>query len=495
MKCRIILLLYIFFTTHLFSQEVYNVEILNAKEAIMEPRDGEMIKKLTGQVKLRHKGTLINCDTATIFANNNIEAFGNVVITRPSGTRVQGNILNYYSQLRLAVIKENVILTDKKSKLYTTDITYDMNHDIGYYLNGGKLINENTTITSLHGTFFSNTSTVLFKQNVQVTNPKYKLTSDSLQYNTKLKRTIFTSSTKIDNDSGYIWCNKGWYDEEKNEYSFGKGTIIYNAPQMILTDSIFFNKKTGFSRIYKTFEFHDTSTKIHVYGDTAEMWDNNKHIRAYKRPIMIYESEDAKPLFIRANILESIEDKNKHKTFHGYTNVRIYGQDFQAVCDTFMYHSTDSTMKLYKNPFAWRENSQISGKKLFVLLKNNKPNTIDAYENGFIAQEETTNHYSQISGDTINIKLLDNKIKTVTSFPNAKSIYYAKEEGKGYLGINSSISHKLVAFFDSGQIKRIVFYDKPKSTFYPVKDLTPTNRFLSNFVWKEALRPKSKDDL
>lgn len=479
----------------IFCQEVYNVDILNAKEAIMETRDIEKVKILTGDVKLKHKGTLIYCDSATIFENNNIEAIGNVLITRPSGTKIHGKYLNYFSQLRLAVVKENVVLTDKKSKLYTTDITYDMNHDIGYYLNGGKLVNEKTIITSLHGTYYSKTSLVLFKQNVIVESPKYKLTSDSLQYNTKLKRTFFTTSTKIENDSGYIWCNKGWYDEEKNEYSFGKGTIIYNSPQMILTDSIYFNKNTGFSRIYKTFEFHDTSSKIHVYGDTAEMWDNNKHIKAYKRPILIYESSDNKPLFVRANTLESKEDKLKNKTFYGYKNVRIYSQDFQAVCDTFTYFSLDSIMRLYKDPFAWKDSSQISGKKLNVLLRNNKPNKIEIYENGLIAKEEAKDHYSQIAGDTIFINLNDGKIQNVISYFNAKSIYYAKEDGKGYLGINSSECYKLVASFDSGNIKKIAFYEKPKSIFYPLKDINTTNKFLSNFVWKVALRPKSKDDL
>jgi len=482
-----------------FSQEVYEVEILPpTKEGIMENINGEIIKRLVGTVKLRHKKNLIDCDSAIIYQNNNIDAFGHVVIRKNSQTKVQGEVLHYFSNQKLAVLSQNVILTDKKSKLYTEDITYDLFNDIGYYMTGGKLVNDGSEITSQQGTFYTKINQVLFKQNVKLNHPKYNLTSDSLQYDTKLKRSIFKTSTKIENDSGYIWCNSGWHDEEKNQSSFGQGTYIYDAPQWILTDSIFYDRKNGKSYIYKTFEFHDTAMKVHMFGDSAYMFNDNKDMIAYKRPILIIESSDNKPTFIRGDILETKTDKKNNKVLNAIKNVRMYSRDFQGVGDTMNYFSADSMLIMRKNAVLWKDEYQILGDKIITYFENKKPKLMHIFGNSFVASQETIKgHFNQISSDTNYVQFKDGSLDNMFAFGNAKSIYYGKEDAPkmGYLGLNSTESYSLRMIYDSSKPKKIVFYEKPKAIFYPVKEITDANRFLSNFVWKEALKPKSKDDL
>jgi lipopolysaccharide export system protein LptA len=495
----------IFFTSffliqfNCFGQEMYEVEILPpTQEGVMETVNGETIKRLVGNVKLRHKNNLIDCDSAVIYANNNIDAFGHVVIRKNAQTKVQGNVLHYISMQKIALLNGNVIMTDKKSKLYTEDMTYDLNNDIGYYMQGGKLINDNSEITSQYGSFFTKTSQVLFRQNVYVNHPKYKLTSDSLVYDTKLKRSVFKSSTKIENDSGYIWCNQGWHDEEKNQSTFGYGTYIYNSPHWMLTDSIFYDRKNGKSFIYKTFEYHDTLMKVHVFGDSAVMYNDNKDITAFKRPILILESSDNKPTFIKGDILDVKTLKNDNRIMTAIKNVRMYNADFQGVGDTMKYFSLDSSMYMSKNAFLWKDKYQISGNQIYTYFKNRKPNKMNVYGNALMVQEEDVkNHYNQISSDSNHVYFKDGKMDFMFAYGNAKSIYYGKEEGKGnyYIGLNSTESYSLKMTYDSTSPKTITFYQKPKASFIPVKEINDGNRFLSNFVWKEMIRPKSKDDL
>lgn len=47
----------------------------------------------------------------------------------------------------------------------------------------------------------------------------------------------------------------------------GEGLISDNPPSWLLTDSIFYDKKNGKHYIYKTFEYHDTAAKTHLFGD------------------------------------------------------------------------------------------------------------------------------------------------------------------------------------------------------------------------------------
>ena len=460
----------------------------------METVNGELLKKLIRHVNLKHKNNYIDCDTAIIYQNNNIDAMGNVTL-RKKTMKVQGDFLQYFSNQKLAVLNNNVVLTDKKSKLYCQDMTYDLNNDRGYYMKGGKLVNEKTTITSQFGTYFSETSQALFRQNVYVNHPDYKLSSDSLLYDTRKKRSIFKTSTKIENDSGYIWCNSGWYDEEKNQSSFGHGTYIYNPTSWILTDSIFYDKRNGKSNIYKTFEYHDTAAKIHVFGDTAIMFNDNKDIIAYKRPILILESSDNKPTFIRAEVLESRRNE-KTKLLKATKQVRVFNQDFQGIGDTMYYFEKDSLMILKKDPVVWEGSDQISGNRIDIYMENKKPRRMNVFENAFLIQaEEVKGHYNQISSDTIHIYFKKGEVDELHAFRNARSIYYGKEEGKGYLGLNSTESNSLKAFFDSSRVKKIVFYENPKAIFIPVKEIDDSNKSLPNFKWQEALRPKNKDDI
>jgi len=487
----------IFLSTDCVSQEKYEVEILPpTAQGVMETINGEAIKILVGNVKLRHKLNFIDCDSAVIYPNNNIDAFGHVFIRKKNGAHAYGDKLNYLSLQKVAILRGNVILLDKKSKLYAEDITYDLNNDVGQYLTGGKMINGESEITSQTGTFFTKDDLVLFRQNVRVNHPKYKLESDSLMYNTKLKRSIFKTSTKIVNDSGYIWCNSGWHDEEKNQSSFGRGTYIYNPPSWLLTDSIFYDKKQGKSYIYKTFEYHDTAAKTHLFGDSAYMYNDNKDIIAYNRPVLILESTDNKPTFIRGDILiNQTLDKNQ-KIMKFLRNVRLYNSDFQAVADTMIYKTVDSSIFMKDSAYVWQEESQLSGLKLYIYLNNKKPKRINVYGNSFMAQQEQAiGHFNQVSSDSSHFFFKDGKMDYLYAFGNTKSIYYGKEDGKGYLGLNNSESYSLKMIYDTSKPKEVIFYENPKAVFYPVKEITESNRFLGSFVWKSAIRPRSKDDL
>ena len=63
----------------LVSQETYEVEILPpTAQGIMETINGENVKILVGSVKLRHKLNFIDCDSAVVYMNNNIDVGMNI---------------------------------------------------------------------------------------------------------------------------------------------------------------------------------------------------------------------------------------------------------------------------------------------------------------------------------------------------------------------------------------------------------------------------------
>jgi lipopolysaccharide export system protein LptA len=194
--------------------------------------------------------------------------------------------------------------------------------------------------------------------------------------------------------------------------------------------------------------------------------------------------------------LDSRTVAGKKRKLVATKNVRLFNKEFQAKSDTMIYTEVDSTMILKKDPIMWHEKDQISGKILKIQMEQKSPKVIYVYQEAFLAQEEDVRtHYNQVSGDTVIIYFENKNISELTSKGSAKSIYYAKEEGKGYLGINSSQSERMKTIFDSSKPSRVIFYDNPKATFIPAKQIDEINRYLPNFKWYDALRPKSKDDI
>src|SRR5690606_7701704 len=68
------------------------------------------------------------------------EAFGNVVITQPSGTIIYADRLHYDAAPQIATLTNNVRMVDNNSVLTTNHRIYKMRDKIGNYTGGGRII-------------------------------------------------------------------------------------------------------------------------------------------------------------------------------------------------------------------------------------------------------------------------------------------------------------------------------------------------------------------
>ena len=142
---------------------------------------------------------------------------------------------------------------------------------------------------------------------------------------------------------------------------------------------------------------------------------------------------------------------------------------------------TDSIINLFYNPILWTENNEISGNYIQIHLRKNQINQMDVFDSGWIVQEEAPGHFNQIKGDTLLNYFKDNKLKNVLVYPNAESIYYAKENDTAYTGINVISCQRMKIELDSQQVKRIKFYDKPQAKLYPLNKIPAEEKKLEGF--------------
>jgi lipopolysaccharide assembly outer membrane protein LptD (OstA) len=144
------------------------------------------VQVLKGNVQFRHDNALLYCDSAYFYENkNSLDAFGNVRIIHGDTLFVYGDLLYYDGNTKLARLRKNVRMINRKTTLTTDSLNYDRVANLSYYYTGGKIVDELNTLTSLWGQYSPASNQAIFKSQVKLNNKNFTLVSDTLHYNTK----------------------------------------------------------------------------------------------------------------------------------------------------------------------------------------------------------------------------------------------------------------------------------------------------------------------
>src|SRR5690606_21096386 len=176
------------------------------------------------------------------------DAFGNVVITQPSGTVIYADKLNYVESTRLATLTNNVRMVDKGSVLTTNYLTYNMRSGVGTYTGGGRIVNESDTITSKNGYYFDKTQDAYFRYNVIVRTPDAQIFTDTMRYNSASKINFFYGPTNIKSGNGNLYTENGDYSTETKNARFGQNNLYTEGSKMLQGDSLYYDGQAGSGR-------------------------------------------------------------------------------------------------------------------------------------------------------------------------------------------------------------------------------------------------------
>jgi len=294
------------------------------------------IETAAGDAVIKEGLTTTYCDSVVISRPSNIvEAFGNIHIDDNDSIHTYAQSLRYIGKERIAYLKKNVKLTDKKGTLLTDELEYNLKTGIATYKNGGKVINGKTLLTSQEGVYYSDTKDVYFKKNVHLIDPKYNITTDSLLYNITNDIATFIAPTHIVSKDGIIDTKSGTYNLKTGEAIFYGRTNIRDSTHFISGDKISSDDKTGIVQIIGRGKFVDSVNKVTVLGGTLEISRKDNSFLAYNKPVMIlYKDNDstyiaADTLFSGLRKYDSVQKKQMVKvdTLNKITTVSIIKND------------------------------------------------------------------------------------------------------------------------------------------------------------------------
>ncbi|MBL0340551.1 MAG: hypothetical protein IPP71_06310 [Bacteroidetes bacterium] len=354
-----LVLFFICFPAILYAQQTSQVEIDNADTFEGDESLGKNVSRLLGNVRFKHQGALMYCDSAYLYQEtNSLDAFGRIRIVQGDSINLSGNFLKYDGNTRVANVIGNVTMTDKTMVLTSSILNYNMNSETAEYFNGGKIVDKDNVLTSKNGYYFSKDKMLFFKDSVVLTNPKYVIYADSLKYHTVTKIAGFEGPTRIFSlaaDSAKIYCEQGWYNTIEEKSSFNKNAWIMSKENRLEGDSLVYDNKTKVGFGFRNVVISDTIQKVIISGDYGYNNDVSKNAWVTGKALLT-KAFETDSLFLHADTLYAKQDTvTKSRTWMAYKGVRIFKKDLQGKCDSLVYNASDSTLSFFTEPVLWSE--------------------------------------------------------------------------------------------------------------------------------------------
>jgi lipopolysaccharide assembly outer membrane protein LptD (OstA) len=501
------------------------LNIIKANRYNFENKDslGNFIS-VAGNVVITQEKTTFTCDSAVLNQKENLfEAFGNIHINDNDSIHTYAKYLKYYGNEKRAVLKRSVRLTDRKAILTTNELEYNTLTKIGTYLNGGKVVNGKTVLTSTEGQYYGETKDVIFKRKVLLVDPQYRVSTDTLLYNTFTEIATFTTPTTIVSGKRKIKTKEGYYDMKSRKAFFGKRPVIEDTDYTLTADEVAFDDASGFGEaqgnaVYKS---KDTANGYTIIANNLKSNNKTGAILATQKPLMIIK-QGADSVYVTADTLYSGKitearksrviprvtdstnqvkvknaktDSSTNRFFEAYYHVKIFTDSLQSISDSMFYSFEDSTFRLFKDPIVWAQGNQITGDTIYLYTQQKKPSRFSVFENALAINKVNNQFFNQVKGNTINGYFIKGNIDNLKAKGNAESIYYASDEDGGFIGVNRSTSDVIDMYFKERKLQKVVSRNNLKGTITPIRQANHNEMRVKGFLWQEEKRPKTKFEL
>lgn len=476
------------------------VDLLYADEAVADRNLRPDIQVLRGSVKLRHDSMYMFCDSALIYeSSNSVEAFGNVKMEQGDTLFIYGDYLYYDGMSQLAKLRENVRLINKETQLSTDSLNYDRVEGLGYYFDGGTLTDDQNTLTSEEGEYNVSSKVAIFNNDVVLVNTDFTLTSDQLTYSTATKMALIDSPADIVNDDTHIHTTSGRYYTDSEQAELLQRSVITNEGKDLTGDSLFYNRIAGFGEAFGNVILNDTANKNILKGDYCYYDEKGQNAFATKRALAIdYSQGDS--LFLHADTLRlltyNVSTDSVQREMRAYNKVRAYRSDVQAVCDSLVFHTTDSCMTMYHNPVLWHGPEQLLGEEIRVYMNDSTIEWAHIVNQALAIEEYDSLHYNQVTGKEMKAFFEEGEMREVEVNGNVLVVYYPVEEKDSSLILmNYSEGSLLKMFLRDRKMDKGLFVGKTTGTAYPLDQIPSGKDKLGPFIWLDNIRPRDKDDI
>lgn len=454
---------------------------------------------LIGNVAFRHDSVYMYCDSACFYEKtNSLEAFDNVKMVQGDTLFLYGDYLFYDGNTQIAQVRYNVRMENKNTTLLTDSLNYDRIYNLGYYFDGGTLMDEENVLTSEWGEYSPATKISVFNYDVKLVNPKFTLTSDTLRYSTATKIANILGPSDIVSDANHIYSELGFYNTQIGQAELLDRSVLTNEVKRLIGDSLFYDRVKGYGEAFDNVIMTDTVNKNMLTGDYCYYNELTKYAFATKKAVVVdYSQGDS--LFMHADTLQMytyyLNTDSMFRETRAYHKVRMYRADVQGVCDSLVFSSKDSCLTMYYDPILWNNNQQLLGEKIMIYMNDSTIDWAHIQNQALSVEQLDSTSYNQVTGKEMKAWFQGGEMRKVDVIGSVRLVYYPMESDSTLIGMNVSETSLLNMFLENRKMKKMIMSPKSNGTLYPMLQRPPEKMKLDNFVWFDYIRPLDKEDI
>jgi len=320
------------------------------------------------------------------------------------------------------------------------------------------------------------------------------LKSNHLDYYTNDGKAFLYGASTITSKENFIYCEKGFYDTNKNISHFTKNARIEYNDREIKADSLYYDRNDGFASATNNIKITDTINHVILKGNYAEYFEKIDSAFVVKHALAITNTNQDS-LFIHGDTILTT-GKPEKRILRVYHNVKFFKSDLSGKCDSIHSDEKIGLMQMIKNPVLWSNDSQITGDtiKLITDILTDKLDSLKVLQNTFIVNKDSIG-FNQIKGRNLKGKFIENDLKFVDIIGNSEVIHFVRNENNALIGIEKSTCSEIQFVLKDGKIEHSKFITQPEGETYPPSKLPENVRKLRGFKWRENERPLNKNDI
>lgn len=456
-------------------------------------------QRLSGNVVLMHKGMTMFCDSAMLYEQSQtFDAFGHVKIVQGDTLTLTGDRLHYDGETLIAEMRFNVIMTHRNQKLYTDSLYYDRLYNMGYYEEGGKLIDGKNQLTSDWGEYHTDTRQATFNYNVELINDRFKLITDTLHYDTQTKWAEVVGASNIYSNADTLYTEHGFYNSDNEQVKLYKRSKAYGRNRIMEGDTVYYDKKTGVMEAFQNVSCLDEKNKNLLTGDYAWYNELTGEAIATKNALARDFSQGKDTLYFHADTLHmysyNLETDSAYRVLHAYFHARAYREDVQAVADSMVFHSAQKKITLFRDPIAWSNQRQIVGEEINVYLNDSTIDSVYVDRQALMIEKLDSTHFNQVGAQQMRTYFVKGEVSENRAVGNVMVVNYPLEKDSTIIYQNYVETAEARMFMKDRKLKKI-WAPASHGFFYPI-GMAPAERTrLEGFVWFDYIRPISPDDV
>lgn len=454
---------------------------------------------LVGDVRFRRDSMYMFCDSAHYFQKRNaFQAFGNVRMEQGDTLFLYGDYLDYNGDTNLARVRKNVRLIDKNTVLETDSLDFDRNLNLGYFFDYGVLSDGESVLSSYYGEYGVDTKEAVFTDDVSLENPKFRMLSDTLHYNTGNKFATIVGPTNIYSGKSEVYSENGMYNTAHRQAFLLDRSVLYNDNRNVVADSIFYDTANGYSEVFGNIVYTDTVNRNMLTGEYAYINEIVDSLYVTDRAVVVdFSKSDS--LFMHADTIWTVsynlDTDSLFRQVKAFHKVSAWSRSMQAVCDSLVFDSRDTCLTMYKDPVLWNEGVQLLGEVVKVYMDSTSIDWVNVINQTLYAEQVDSANFNQIKGREMRFFFNEGELSEMQVIGSVQLVFYPLDSDSTYVGMNTTTAGKAIAYMKDGQVDKVVVPKEAKGVFYPMSQRPESARFLDNYVWLDYMRPNSKDDI